>query len=64
MDNPNHQGYATIFGDMMGTADLQIEKRSMEMLFVRGDSVILVSAIEPSCLLGANHTDITHTTVN
>jgi small nuclear ribonucleoprotein (snRNP)-like protein len=30
--------------DSQATDDLQIEKRNMEMLFVRGDSVILVRA--------------------
>jgi hypothetical protein len=47
----------------MDIDDLQIEKRSMEMLFVRGDSVILVGAIKPNRRRSANQTDITHTTV-
>jgi hypothetical protein len=47
----------------MDTDDLQIEKRSMEMLFVRGDSVILVSAAISNCRRSAKHTDITYTTV-
>jgi len=47
----------------MDADGLQIEKRNMEMLFVRGDSVILVSAIiSPRCR-SANQTDITNTTV-
>ena len=46
------------------TDDLQIEKRSMEMLFVRGDSVILVCATTSTCGRGAKPTDIAHTAVN